>query len=1066
MRKIVSLTAVLLLFFTMAIAQTRTLTGRVTDETGSAVGYASVIVKGTRSGVSADADGRFSIKAKTGDVLVISATGATAKEITVGADNNIAVSLVIKTQELSTVVVTSLGIKRESKSLGYSVATVNSDQLNISKPVNAAQGLIGQVSGAQISIINNGVDPQIRVQLRGERHINFDNQALLVVDGMIVRNDFLASINPEDIESMSILKGASAAALYGSEATNGVVIITTKRGSKNGKPSINVSQTTTIERMAYFPALQDTYSGYGGELGVFFGGTPYAFNSTDPYTGFTNYIPFENQSYGPAYNGDPSKAFIGSPNQAGQVDVVPFKQQAVDPRRAFFQNGLTSQTDASISFGDNLNSDFVGIQYVNVKGTIPDDMAERANLRFAGKRTYGIFSVDYTLNYSHKLTNTVGNDFNGQAVYWNLLNTQANVPINALKDWQTPSSWGNANNYYNAYYANPWWAVANARNINKIDNIQGTLNLSLKATDWLTANYTLGALISNTVFKGTLAGVQFTAFSKSDPWGEGNYESGGNKPGAVTDQTVYQKRYEQNVSLNFHHKFGNIDARLITGSDIWDRYASYQTQSNGNLYIPGIYNIAFSTGIPNIGSPFTSSGGNQGIIESRLIGFYADLSLNYKDFLFLHSNYRRDYSSLLAPGNNSYDVYGVDAAFSFFDIMPAMQKSSWLSSGKIRGAYSSTGQITLGSYSTVNTYGVTGGYPYGSLASLSLSTQYNNPTLVPEKTVETEVGIDLGFLRNKISVSATYYHDNNTNQLFPVSVTSATGYTSANVNAASTISEGYEFDVKLNRIVSTASGFRWDVGGNLAIQTTTVKALYGGTQFFPIGNSNEAIVGYTFPQMFVQDLNRDPQGHVIVDANTGLPSVNPNFIPVGRTTPKYIMGLTSTFTYKQLTLQVIGDYRGGYVFYDNAEQNLDFTGASAHTAENGRQNFIYPNSVIMTPDGKYQQNTNVYTQDGNIGFWVYSPFRKAGSSYVNNASTWKIRTISLSYDLTSVVSGAKYIKGLKITALCNNVAMFRPTENDFTDPEFNASNSNGLGFNTVNQLPPTRQYTFVLNVTF
>jgi TonB-linked SusC/RagA family outer membrane protein len=1059
MRKIVSLLLVLLLSVTVAMAQTRPVSGRVVDQTGAAMGFASILIKGTKTGVPADADGKFTIKAKTGDVLLISATGATPVEVTVGADNNITVTLTVKSTELSTVVVTSLGIKREVKGLGYSVATVNNEQLNISKPINVAQGLIGQVSGAQISIINNGVDPQVRLQLRGERHINYDNQALMVVDGMAVRSDFLASINPEDIDNISILKGASASALYGSEATNGVVIVTTKRGSKNGKPRITLSQTVTAENMAYFPALQTTFSGYGGELGVFFAGTPYAFNSTDPYTGFTNYIPFENQQYGPAFDGDPNKAFIGSPNENGEVFKVPFKAAAQDPRRQFFVTGYTTQTDASISSGDNLNSNFVGLQYANVKGTLPKDMSERANVRFAGKRTYGIFSVDYTVNYSHKVVNTVGTDFTGQPVYWSLLNTPANIPLTELKNWADPSSFAHVNNYYNAYYANPYWAVDNSRNLTKQDNLQGSLSASIKATPWLTVNYTLGALFTTTIFKGTINAVSFNDFSKTDPWGEGNYQSGGNKPGGVTDQSIYQKRLEQNVSLTFQKKFGNFDTRLIVGNDIWERYSNQQYDNNGNLYIPGLYNVAY-------GSTITLGNISQGVSQSRLIGGYADLTVSYNDYLFLHGNYRRDYSSLLAPGNNSYDVYGADVAFAFTDVIKSLKESSWLTFGKIRAAYSKTGQITAGAYSTVNTFGLSGGYPYGSLASLSLSGTYNNPALVPEKTVETELGLEFGLLRNKLNVGVTYYNDDNSEQIFPVSLTTATGYSSAYVNAAETKSKGWEFDVKWNRIVNTKTGFRWDMAANFAIQETKVIGLLGGAKDFNIGNSNHAIVGMVFPQMYVSDLVRDPEGHIVVDAHTGLPSLSGTLIAAGNTTPKYVLGLTSTLTFKNITLQVIGDYKGGYVFYNNAEQNLDFTGASAHTATNGRQNFIYPNSVVATADGKFEKNTSVYTQDGNIGFWVYSPYRKAGSSYVENAAAWKVRTISLTYDFTSLLKQYKFIQGVKLTALCNNVLMFRPSENDFTDPEFNASNANGYGYNTYNQLPATRQFTGVLSINF
>jgi hypothetical protein len=369
----------------------------------------------------------------------------------------------------------------------------------------------------------------------------------------------------------------------------------------------------------------------------------------------------------------------------------------------------------------------------------------------------------------------------------------------------------------------------------------------------------------------------------------------------------------------------------------------------------------------------------------------------------------------------------------------------------------------------VNTFSVPYPYPYGGLASLALSNTYNNPANTPEATNEKEAGIELGLLHNRVNVGATYYFDNNYNQLFQVSLSSSTGFQSAFVNAAQTHSTGWEFDAKTNIVRS--KDWRWDLNGNLAIQTTTVQQLYGSglnaTKQIGIGNNNEAIVGMTFPQMYVQDFIRDSAtGKVIVSSATGLPSVSSTPTAVGRTTPKYILGLTSSVGYKEFTLQIIADYRGGYVFYNQSEKSLDFTGASAHTAENGRQNFIFPNSEVMQ-NGKLVANNNTYVADGNIGFWAY--FMSNGSvetPYVENAAAWKIRTISLAYDFTKMLAKQSILKGAKLTALCNNVLMLRPKENNFTDPEFNYSNNNGLGLNTFYQLPPTRQFTLVASLNF
>ena len=1073
MNKTIVLFCILMLSAFFVSAQNHSVKGRITGPDGNSLPGITVQVKGTNIATPTNTNGEFELNVPTNSTLVLTGVGFEEQSIKVGNHTNLDITLASSTKRLNEVVVTALGIKRESRSLGYSTATVNSEQLNQGKPVNLAQGLIGRISGAQISVINNGVSPQVHIQLRGQRHINYDNQPLIIVDGMEVRPDFLTSLNPEDINTVSVLKGASAAALYGSEATNGVMIITTKRGSGNGKPTISLSQTYTLEKLAYFPSLQTTYSGYGGESGTLFAGTPYQFNAINQYTGFVNSIPFENQQYGPPYDGNPALGYIGSPNQNGDVYKTPYQAQSPDPRKAFFQTGRTEQTDLSLSSGDSKNSNFVGVQYVDVKGVTPEDASNRANVRFAGLRTHGIFSYDYSMNYSYQYSNTVGNDItDAWPIYWTLLNTLPNVPINSLKDWQDPNSFASLSNYYNAYYINPWWQVANSRNTTKTNNLQGVLSMHLKPKSWIDINYRLSALITSVVTKNWRNEADFTPYAISDPWSESGTPASGNIAGSVFDQSTTYKRIQQDITATFNHSFGDINAQLIIGNTIWDRYSNDQQQGVGNgtggpsgnpnsqknnLTLPNIYNIAYYAGIPYVY-------GN--ISETRLIGGYGDLTLGYKNSLFLEGNFRRDYSSLLAPGNNSYNVWAVNGSWVFSNDISGLKESKVLSYGKIRGAYSQTGQITLQPYSTVNTFGVSSGYPYGGLASLSISGTYNNPALVPEKTIEKEAGIEMGFLDNKINVGATYYFDDNLNQLFPVSVTTATGFTNATVNAARTNSTGWEFDASATPVRSM-SGLTWKVAGNLAIQTTTVKSLYAGSKQFNIGSANYAIVGMPYPELYVSDLARDSaSGKVIVDPTTGLPSLSSTSVAAGRSTPKYILGLNTSLTFKNLTLTVVGDYRGGYVFYNNSEQNLDFTGASTHTTTNGRQNFIYPNSVVKNADGKYVDNTNVYVQDGNIGFWAYSNYRSAGTSYVENAAAWKVRTISLAYDFTSLLSRYPFIHGLQVSAICNNAFMFRPSENDFTDPEFNNTNGNGQGYNTYNQLPPTRQYSFVLNVKF
>ncbi|PJJ76383.1 TonB-linked SusC/RagA family outer membrane protein [Thermoflavifilum aggregans] len=1079
MKKVLLFLTALLFSTVWAFGQQRTITGKVVDQNGNPIPYATVQIQGTNQGTTTDQQGNFTIEAPANAVLHISYIGYQAKDVPVNNQSHLQVTLQSTAQALNEVVVTALGVQREARSLGYSVGEVNNQDLNVSKPINVAQGLVGRLAGVQVSTLNNGVNPTVRVQLRGERHIYSDNQALVVIDGVEVNPNQLATLNPEDIQSVSVLKGASAAALYGAEATNGVLIVTTKRGAEGGKPIINFSSTVTLEKISYFPKLQDQFSGYGGETGTFnLGPGKENWPAINPYTGFANYIPFENQQYGPPFDGNPQNGFIGGANSQGQYFLVPFRPIKPDQRIAFFNTGVTTQNNISYSGGDQKNSYLISLQDVNIKGVVPKDQARRTTARFNGVKTYGKFTAQYNLSYSRQTSDVAGNDFTqsnghynapgsvdplgrfgsgGWPVYWNILNTPANIPITSLKNWQDTSSFASINNYYNAYYTNPYWQIDQSRLQNKADNFQADLSASLQATSWLNILYRVGLVTNNSYQHDFRYPVQFSAYSSTDPWGAGNYQSGGPVAGSVWDGNDYTRRLQQDVLLTFTKKIGDYSGTLIVGNTIWDHYRHYQGEGSANLYLPGMFNIDYRQGEADV---------EEFISEERRIGTFGDLTLGYKNGLFLHGNFRRDYSSLLVKGHNAYNVWDVDASWVFTDFIPSI-KGNILSYGKIRAAYSNTGQITVPPYSIQPAFNVTGGYPYGSVASLSLSSTYNNPNIVPENTIEKEVGLELGFWNDRINVEADYYRDNNRNQTLPVNLSSSTGYTSAFINAGEVLTWGWEFDVKVNPIIRTPSGFRWDAGANLSINDSKVLSLIGSVQDFNMGLNNHAVVGQPLPVMELTDLQRDPEGHVVIDPSTGYPILDNTPKIVGRTTPKYILGLNTDLKYKNFTLTIIGDYRGGYGFYSNAGQNLDFTGASAHTAQNGRQSFIFPNSVYQDPTtGKYVPNTNIYVYDGSIGFWVYSDYRRAGTTYWLNAAAWKVRTISLSYDFSQFIQRTKFIHGASFSLLANDVLMFRPKQNVWTDPEFNYTNSNSFGYTTFYELPPTRKFSAVLNLTF
>jgi TonB-dependent SusC/RagA subfamily outer membrane receptor len=471
-----------------ATAQEHRVTGKVTGQDGSPLPGITIQIKGTSSGTATDANGQYELTAPDKATLIFRGVGFREENIAVGPRSTLDVIMHAITSQLNELVVTAFGIKRAARSVGYATASVDSKELNNGNPVNLQTGLTGRIAGLQINEVNNGVNPSFRVVLRGERHITADNQALIVLDGMLVTSDVLSTLNPQDIANVSVLKGASASALYGSEASNGVIIITTKHGTSSGKPRVTVSSTIQFQQLSYYPKFQTGFGANGGEASVLYGYNGQFQWGTDPYTNQSGYIPYENESYGTPFNGQ--DYVVGGPLANGQLLKLPYKAASKPPLVAFAQTGKTFQNEVSYSAGDNKNNFFLSIQDVSVSGVIPKDESRRDNFRFGSTKTYGKFSAQFDLNYSKNHSNTVGGDpMSGSALVWNLLNLPVNYPIQMFKDWQTNPFANPLEGWVNAYYTNPWWQIDESRDIQDEDVLNGTMNLTLQATSWLSLTY-------------------------------------------------------------------------------------------------------------------------------------------------------------------------------------------------------------------------------------------------------------------------------------------------------------------------------------------------------------------------------------------------------------------------------------------------------------------------------------------------------------------------------------------------------------------------------------------------
>ena len=1038
------------------LAQTIVITGTVTSSVQGegAIPGVTITVKGTTVGAITGVDGKYSVTApQNATTLIFSYIGMKKQEVAIEGRKVIDVIMEPDLLGLNEVVVTAFGIKRPAKELGVATAQVSDKQLTQAGISNVVNGLTGKVSGLQINTVNNGINPDTKITLRGNRHFLASNQALIVLDGVPVSADFLNSINPNDIGNVNILKGASAAALYGNDASNGVLVITTRKGSGE-KPIIKISNTTTFESVSYMPKLQTRFGSGSGEDTI--NSLPeYTFwigrdRNTDPYTSY------ENQSYGPEFNGQ--LVVLGGRLVDGSYQMVPYSA-VPNGKRKFFNTGISTQNDVSYSVGDDKNSFYLSAQDVNTTGTIPMDKNRRTGVRMAGSRTTGIFHADFTLGFTQTNTNTSGGEyFQQRPVYWNVLNTPPEIDLTNYKDIEN-NKFANHNGYFNAYYPNPYWQLNHSRDIKRKEDVLGSALISINPAPWIDISYRAGLTYTSLTENTYRDAVVYNTFRIGDPWQAGAIGAASPYVGVSSDGIDNKFILNGDLLVQLNHKIGDFSGKMILGNNMYSYKERAVGVTNNSLVIPLLYNITNRLGEPGVG---------EGVLNRNSIGLFADFTLGYKEFAFLHASARNDWDSRLTKENRSFFYPGVDASVILSDAIPALKDNSFLSFAKIRGSWSKTGQISLDNwYATLPSFGQATGFPFGSTAGFSLSTALSNPLLKPELTREIEGGVELSFIKNRIHLEMNIYQSNTKNQTIPANLSFATGYASAFINGGELKTNGIESTFKLTPVLNLGD-FDWNLAVNYTFQTSEVISIIPGLDELFINNVSYAIVGQQFPSIKVSDVKRDPDGHIIVDPVTGYPIKDPALYNLGHGNPNHILSLVNTFNFKGLSLNIVAEYRGGNVIENFVGSQLDFTGGTWHTAQNGRQNFVIPNSVIETEPGVFTPNTDVITKNAGRLFWTGSDYSGVQSTYLTSAAFWKLRELSLSYDIPvkNILGGA--IKGAQVGVVGRNLIMLRPKTNIWTDPEFNAQGgtSNAVGYTDYNQTPPSRIYGFSVKLTF
>ncbi|MGE8428327.1 MAG: SusC/RagA family TonB-linked outer membrane protein [Sphingobacterium sp.] len=1059
----------------VAFAQEKKISGRVTSADGKAIPGVTVVVQGTNQATQTDTDGNYSLNVPAGKVVVFRSVGFDDKTIIVNNNSSVFnVSLVNHDNALEEVVVTANAIKREKRSLGYSAPTIKSDELTEGRNSSAINSLAGKVAGVNITSTSNSPGSSSRVVLRGGSSISGNNQALIVVDGTPIDNTSkmggasdLSSvdfgnrgndINPDDIASVTVLKGPAAAALYGSRASNGALIITTKSGKKGAKNEITFSSTNTLSSILKLPEFQNQYgqgaSGYNKAGDLIY--------TNDPKENWSWGAPFtgEVQEWGQAVNGVRQKKAYSA---------------VKDNVRDFFDLGIASDNNLSFSGGSDKSTFYLGLNALNSNGVYPGkkDNYNKYGVRFNGTTEFSNkFSAGIAVNYSRINSNNVGGGQGGGSVYNNLLQTPRDIDVVGLKDLSNPYNGygytdenGVAHNdvygYYGAYTMNPYWVLANYNNFNDVNRIMGNFNVNYKPTEWLTFQERIG--LDNYSDRRRSESPKYSYLPIDNT--TGNYSDGNiqTDPGQYRIDQFNVNEIVHDFMATAKHTFNeDWEASFMVGNNIRQRKTtsnSTATNSSGGLVVPGWYNLANSNGpLDLIEDTWTNR---------RLVGVYGDLNVSYKNIAYLQATARNDWSSTLPKKNNSFFYPSVSGSFVASELFSPELKSKF-SYAKIRANWAQVGSDT-DPYQLISTFSrstIAGGFgsttfPFGNVSALMSGNTIGNLNLKPEITTSFEVGTELGFFNNRLSADFTYYKNNSKNQILSIPIPLSTGYGLSLVNAGKVQNNGVELTLRGTPVKT--ENLTWELFGTFTKNNSKVVELMDGVQQVSVGGfsgmSIVAAVGRPYGEFYGVTNATDAQGRTIVDQKTGLPIASSKPEYLGTYNPDFQASLGTSLNYKNWSMSALFDTKQGGVFYSRTKDIMGFVGTSAESGGD-RIGQIFPNSVYLDASGNSVVNTSA-TYD-KIDYY---PNMEAGVNVVD-ATYIKLRNLTFTYKFSKDMLKNTPFGAASIGVFGNNLFIWTPSENKYADPEVNSSGAgNAQGFDFTAQ-PSLRNYGINVKVSF
>ncbi|MFM7721233.1 MAG: SusC/RagA family TonB-linked outer membrane protein [Sediminibacterium sp.] len=1063
MKKI--LFSLFLAVFVLAVAnaQVRPVTGTVKDDKGAAVAYASVKVKGQTSAVVADEKGNFKISAAPNASLVVSATGFASSEVK-ASGATIDVVLTRQVEDLENVVVTAQGIRKKSKEIGYAYSKVSNDEINVGRSPQLTQALAGKVSGLAVYTVNNSVDPAVKVVLRGYRSLTGNNEALVVIDGMQTTATALATINPNDVDNVSILKGGQAATLYGSSGVNGALVITTKQGSK-GKLKVQFSNSTNFEEISFLPAFQNEYGSGSQYYPINFGSAGYDPSAANRAK--LNWRPYENQQYGDKYDG--SKRIAGRVLQDGSSLVIPYSD-VENVRRRSFDIGVSTNNQASFQGGDETSSYYLSVENQKINGIVPGDISDRTGVRVKSTKEYGNLSTTFNAAYTQIAYDRTGSDFQND-----IINTASWVDLTTMRDWRT-NKFANPNGYYNDYYNNPYFNKDINRLRYKDANFSGSFDVTYKVLPWMQLYNRLGIMNNSRTGKNTVEKFTYSDWARDEAyipaeWGHdddypGIYRAISNVLGSVSDYSSTENVVNNEFQARIKKDFANVENKLTLGYSIYQRYTKSINVSSSSIVVDNVYNVSNRQGI---------LGGGESNTTERKFGYYADLNTNLKNMEYLNLNLTARYDATSrffkqtrAADQYSYLYYGAALSFIVTDAFPAL-KSNVLNYAKLRTSYNKNGNDNIPLYGLDLAYTNGANFPYGNNVGLSVGNTLPDANLKPEFVTALEFGAELSMFKNRVNLDVSLYDQSSVGQVLTVKIPNSTGFSNLLINVGEVKNFGYEADLKVQLLRDTK--IKWDVNIKYSYNDNKVETLYPGITQFAYGGYSYAttnvILGQRFPVLKTTGYYyaKDGSGARRVSPTTGYPIQNTALTERGSTLPRHMVGLGSSVTYSDFRLSFNFEYRGGNVIYSDLGRQMTFTGSGVWTSN--RTEHIYPNSYYIDPStGAEVKNNSVYVREPEYALWVNN-YRQIAENFVTPGWFIKLRDVNLSYNIpASLVKKSKIFSGANVALYGRNLFTIVDKKNQFTDPEFSYTSGNGLGISNTLQTPPVRQYGFNVNFVF